>query len=157
MPPKPANKNSNAQMAKHLVNVVSDTYMLMIKTHGYHWNVTGQQFYSLHLLFESQYNELFKAVDEVAERIRAIDFFAPGSPEEFKNHTAIKGAAPQPIAAMAMVKDLLKSHEQTRDRIAEARAFAEEIEDRASEDLMIGRLEVHEKAMWMLRSIQQAA
>src|SRR5580700_10405042 len=71
---KPAVRNSSAQMVKHLVNVVSDTYLLMIKTHGYHWNVTGPLFPQLHLFLETQYNELFAAADEVAERIRALDF-----------------------------------------------------------------------------------
>jgi starvation-inducible DNA-binding protein len=149
--PKPA-KNSNAQMAKHLTNVVSDTYLLMIKTHGYHWNVTGPLFPQLHTFFETQYNELFTAVDEVAERIRALDCFAPGSPEAFKNHTAIKGADDTPPSATAMIKDLIKGNENARMRVEEARAFAEEIEDRATEDLLNGRLAAHDKALWMLRS-----
>jgi starvation-inducible DNA-binding protein len=152
MPPKASTKNSNAQMAKHLVNVVSDTYLLLIKTHGYHWNVTGPLFPQLHLFLETQYNELFLAVDEVAERIRALDFFAPGSPEAFKNHTAVKGADDKPPAAAAMLKDLLKTHEQVRERIEEARAFADEINDRATEDLLNGRLAAHDKAMWMIRA-----
>src|ERR1700735_4437386 len=99
MPPKPAQRNSNAQMAKHLVNVVSDTYLLMIKTHGYHWNVTGPLFPQLHVFLESQYNELFLAADEVAERIRALDCPAPGSTEVFKNHTAVKEAGEKPLSA----------------------------------------------------------
>lgn len=152
MAAKSSNKNSNVQMAKHLANVVSDTYMLMIKTHGYHWNVTGPHFHSLHLLFEGQYNELFTAVDEVAERIRALDCFAPGSAAAFHNHTAVKEAGDQPPAAMAMVKDLMKTHEQVRMRVSEARQFANEIEDTASEDLMNKRLEAHDKTIWMLRS-----
>ncbi len=157
MPPKSAPKNSSAQMAKHLVNVVSDTYLLMIKTHGFHWNVTGPLFPQLHIFFEEQYKELFLAADEIAERIRALDHFAPGSTEAFKNHTAVKETGDQPPSALTMVKELLKYHEQTRDRVAEARLFANEIEDTASEDLMNKRLEAHEKAMWMLRSTAQAA
>src|ERR1700722_2227338 len=102
MPPKPAQRNSNAQMAKHLVNVVSDTYLLTIKTHGYHWNVTGPLFPQLHAFLETQYNELFAAVDEVAERIRAIDFPAPGGPETFKHHTVVKDSSEQPPSAPAM-------------------------------------------------------
>jgi starvation-inducible DNA-binding protein len=149
---KSSSKNSNVQMAKHLVNVVSDTYLLMIKTHGYHWNVTGPNFHDLHLFFETQYNELFAAADEIAERIRALDCFAPGSTAAFHNHTAVKEVGDQPPSAMAMVKDLLKTHEQVRARVSEARAFAGEIEDTASEDLMNKRLEAHDKTMWMLRS-----
>ena len=157
MPAKPAQKNSNAQMAKHLVNVVSDTYLLMIKTHGYHWNVTGPLFPQLHLLLEKQYNELFEAADEIAERIRALDFPAPGSTQMFHQHTAVKEASGQALSAMAMVKDLLKTHEQVRDRVEEGRAFANEIEDTATEDLLNKRLEAHDKTMWMLRSTAQAA
>jgi starvation-inducible DNA-binding protein len=149
---KPSSKNSAAQMAKHLANVVSDTYILMIKTHGYHWNVTGPMFPQIHAFFEAQYQELFAAVDEIAERIRALDFPAPGSTEMFKNHTAVKESGSQSLSATGMLKDLLKSHEQTRERIEEARAFAEEIEDRASEDLMIGRLRAHDKVIWMTRA-----
>lgn len=152
MPSKNAARNSNAQMAKHLLNVVSDTYLLMIKTHGYHWNVTGPEFHQLHLMLEGQYQELFAAVDDVAERIRALDFAAPGSPGAFKNHTAVKDSPEQPPSATAMLKDLLKTHEQTRDRIEEGRAFANEIGDVGSEDLLIGRIRAHEKTIWMLRS-----
>jgi len=150
--PKPTMKNSSTQMAKHLNWVVSDTYMLMIKTHGYHWNVTGSDFYSLHKLLEMQYTELFEAVDTIAERIRALDFYAPGSTAAFRNHTAVKEAADNPPSANAMLKDLVKTNEQVRDRISEARVFAGEIEDTASEDLMNQRLAAHDKAIWMLRS-----
>src|ERR1700722_11610977 len=89
-------KNSAAQMAKHLVNVLSDTYLLMIKTHGYHWNVKGSLFPQLHTFFETQYNELFTAADEIAERIRALDFNAPGGPDAFKHHTLVKESPEQP-------------------------------------------------------------
>jgi starvation-inducible DNA-binding protein len=145
-------RNSNTQMAKHLTNVVSDTYLLMIKTHGYHWNVEGPEFHSLHLMLEEQYKELFVAVDDVAERIRALDCVAPGGPDTFKHHTAVKDSPETPPSASAMLKDLIKTHEQVRERIAEGRAFAEEIEDRGTEDLLIGRLRAHEKTLWMLRS-----
>jgi starvation-inducible DNA-binding protein len=150
-------RNSNAQMAKHLVNVLSDTYLLMIKTHGYHWNVAGPLFPQLHPFLETQYTELFAAADDVAERIRAIGFPAPGSTEAFKHHTAVKEAGERPLSATAMIKDLIASHEQTCERIEEARAFADEINDQGSEDLMIARLRAHEKDLWMLRAQTQAA
>jgi starvation-inducible DNA-binding protein len=152
MSAKSAAKNSTAEMAKKLTSVVNDTYLLMIKTHGYHWNVTGEQFHSLHEFFEVQYNELFKAADEIAERIRALDCMAPMSTESFRDDTVVKEATGGVPSAHAMLKDLLKTHEQVRGRIEEARAFAEEIEDRASEDMLIGRLEAHDKTMWMIRS-----
>jgi starvation-inducible DNA-binding protein len=139
-------------MAKHLANVLSDTYLLMIKTHGYHWNVTGSLFPQLHTLFETQYNELFTAADDIAERIRALDCPALGSTEAFKQHTAVKEAGSQALSSAAMVKDLIKSHEQTRERAEEARAFANEIADVGSEDLLIGRLRSHDKTIWMLRA-----
>ncbi|HUY67730.1 MAG TPA: DNA starvation/stationary phase protection protein, partial [Alphaproteobacteria bacterium] len=137
---------------KHLLNVVSDTYLLMIKTHGYHWNVTGSLFPQLHALFNEQYTALFEAVDTIAERIRALGIYAPGSTQAFHMHTAVKEAGDKPPAAKAMLQDLLKSHEQVRVRIEEARAFANEIEDSASEDLMIERLRAHDKVIWMLRA-----
>jgi starvation-inducible DNA-binding protein len=149
---KNAARNSNTQMAKHLANVVSDTYLLMIKTHGYHWNITGPEFHQLHLLLEEQYKELFAAVDEVAERMRALDLPAPGSPGAFKNHTAVKDAPEQPPSTTAMLKDLVKTHEHVRERIEEGRAFASEIGDNATEDMLIGRLKAHDKTLWMLRS-----
>lgn len=151
MPKSPAG-NSTAQMAKHLVNVVSDTYLLTIKTHGYHWNVTGPQFYELHLLLEKQYNELFEAADTIAERIRALDVYAPGSAAAFHNHTAVKEAGDKPPSSKGMVVDLVKTHEQVRERIEEGRAFANEIGDAASEDFLIQRLDAHDKMIWMLKS-----
>jgi len=149
--PQKSRNNSNAQMAKHLVNVVSDTYLLMIKTHGYHWNVTGPLFPQLHLFLEAQYNELFLAADEIAERIRALDVLAPGSTETFKHHTAVKEAGEKPLSASAMLKDLLATHEQVRWRVEEARKFADEVDDRATEDLLNSRLRAHDKMMWMIR------
>jgi starvation-inducible DNA-binding protein len=139
-------------MAKHLANSLSDTYLLTIKTHGYHWNVTGANFYELHLLLEKQYQELFEAADTLAERIRALDVFAPGSAQAFHMHTAVKEAGDKPPGAKAMVADLVKTHEQVRERIEEGRAFANEIGDAASEDFLIQRLDAHDKMIWMLRS-----
>jgi starvation-inducible DNA-binding protein len=95
---------------------------------------------------------MFAAVDDIAERIRALNSFAPGSTAAFHNHTAVKESGDQPPSAMNMVKELIKYHEQTRERIEEARKFANEIEDTASEDLMNNRLAAHDKMLWMLRS-----
>jgi starvation-inducible DNA-binding protein len=145
-------KNSNTQMAKHLAEVLSDTYMLMIKTHGYHWNVTGPNFSSLHALFEGQYTELFAAADVLAERIRALDVMAPGSTAAFKHMTSIKEAAEVPPIALAMIKDLVKSNEAVRERIQTAADFADEVDDIASEDFLTQRLEAHDKALWMLKA-----
>jgi starvation-inducible DNA-binding protein len=145
-------KNSAASMAKYLADVLSDTYLLAIKTHGYHWNVTGPLFPQLHAQFETQYKALFEAADELAERIRALDFPAPGGPGAFHSRTIVKEAAARPLKAAVMIADLIKTHEAVRDRIEEARAFAGEIDDVATEDMLIGRLEEHDKTLWMLRS-----
>lgn len=145
-------RNSNTEMAEHLIDVLSDTYVLVVKTHGYHWNVTGPLFPQLHAFFGEQYKALFEAADDIAERIRALDLPSPGSMEALLENTAVKESTVEPIAAKSMVQNLLKAHEITRERIEKARAFAEEIEDRATEDLMIARLQEHDKAIWMLRS-----
>jgi len=149
---KASPKNSSLQMAQSLIGVLSDTYVLMIKTHGYHWNVTGSLFPQLHSFFEAQYQELFAAADEIAERIRALNVFAPGSTEAFREATCIKEAPHQVPSSLSMLKDLFKSHEQIQTRIEQSRLLADEIEDRATEDLLNGRRLAHDKALWMIRS-----
>ena len=144
--------NAAASMVEHLIDVLSDTYLLAIKTHGYHWNVTGPLFPELHAQFGTQYEELFAAADELAERIRALDFPAPGGVGAFLKNTVVKEASGQPMKAPAMVADLLKTHEAVRERIEEARDHADQVGDKATEDLLIGRLAVHDKTMWMLRA-----
>jgi starvation-inducible DNA-binding protein len=145
-------RNTNTQVAKHLSWVLSDTYVLMVKTHGYHWNVTGELFPQLHTLFETQYNELFTAADEIAERIRALDVQAPISMGDFLTHTSVKESTSVPNA-QTMIKDLIKSNDNVRLRIAEACDFAGEVGDKGSEDVMIARIKAHDKALWMLRSL----
>ena len=144
-------KNTSAQVAKHLAQVLSDTYVLLVKTHGYHWNVTGPEFRNLHLLFEEQYNELFSAADEIAERIRALDVNAPFSMHQFLSNSSIKEATAVPNSK-AMIKDLIASNENVRMRIQDACDFAGEVGDKGSEDAMIIRMKAHDKALWMLRS-----
>ncbi|MDR3448565.1 MAG: DNA starvation/stationary phase protection protein [Alphaproteobacteria bacterium] len=147
-------KNTNAQVAKHLSWALADTYVLMIKTHGYHWNVTGPEFRELHLLFEEQYNELFTAADEIAERIRGLNVEAPASMDAMLQHTQVKETTSIPNA-QGMIKELLKYNESTRQRISEACDFAGEVGDKGSEDLLIARLRAHDKAIWMLRSLTE--
>ncbi len=144
--------NSNAMMAKQLALVLSDTYVLAVKTHGYHWNVVGAEFAQLHALFESQYTDLFEAADEIAERIRALGMMPDGSMDAFLQNTVVKEAGAKPLEAKAMLKDLTQTHQQVRDRIASSAEFADEIDDIASEDLLVGRLRAHDKTIWMLRS-----
>jgi len=145
-------RNTTAQVAKHLAWVLSDTYVLMVKTHAYHWNVTGDLFPQLHTLFETQYNELFTAADEIAERIRGLNLPAPVSMKNFLEHTSIKETTAIPNAK-AMIKDLIASNENLRARISEACDLAGEVGDKGSEDVMIARLRAHDKAIWMLRTM----
>ena len=149
---KATQRNDNTQVAKHLAWVLSDTYLLLIKTHGYHWNVTGALFPQLHTLFETQYNELFLAVDEIAERIRALNVPAPASAAQFHSMTEVKETMTLPNAT-GMIKDLVACHENLRNRVKEACDFASEVGDKGSEDVMIARLRAHDKAIWMLRSM----
>jgi starvation-inducible DNA-binding protein len=150
--PKSPMQNTNAQVAKHLAWVLSDTYVLMVKTHGFHWNVTGPLFPQLHALFEAQYNELFLAADEIAERIRGLNMPAPVSMANFLAATEVKEATRIPDA-QDMIKELLVHNEALRARISEACDYAGEVGDKGSEDLMIARLRAHDKAIWMLRTM----
>lgn len=150
--PKSEKTAAQTQVAKHLSWVLSDTYVLMVKTHAYHWNVTGPLFPQLHSLFDGQYNELFEAADDLAERIRALDVAAPVSMHAFLQHTEVKEATEVPDAT-GMLMDLLVNHQNLRARIVEACDYAASHGDKGSEDLLIGRLRAHDKAIWMLQSI----
>ncbi len=139
------------EVAQGLSELLADTYTLYLKTHGYHWNVTGPMFGTLHVMFEEQYAEMAAAVDEIAERIRALDHHAPGSFAEFKPLTVIAEASGVP-EAMEMVKDLIAGHETLITRARGLVSTAEEVEDVATADLVTTRIDAHEKAAWMLRA-----
>ena len=140
------------EIAKGLSVVLSDSYILYLKTHGFHWNVTGPMFQTLHTLFETQYNELALAVDEVAERIRALGEFAPGS---FKQFTGLANIGEQDGVPEAkdMIKQLLEGNEAVAASARKVIPIAEEANDQASADLMVQRVQAHEKTAWMLRSL----
>lgn len=131
--------------------VVADTYALIGQTHMCHWNVRGPSFFSLHTAFEAQYNELFLAVDEIAERIRAKDAFAPGG---LSNLAAMAGIEeiPEDATAQQMVEHLVSVNEKLLTDLRSARDLAGDANDSESEDLMIARIQVHEKTVWMLKS-----
>ena len=134
-----------------LARLLADTYALYLKTHGYHWNVTGPHFRSLHLMFEEQYTELAGAVDEIAERIRMLGPLAPGSYQEMAVLASVSDEEGAP-AAMDMVRRLTAANEVV---IRTARAVvgaAERAEDPATLDLATRRIAVHEKTLWMLRA-----
>ncbi|MFV0633082.1 Dps family protein [Demequina sp.] len=140
-------KDINAGLAQTL----ADTFTLYLKTHGYHWNVTGPHFRSLHLMLEEQYQALFAATDELAERMRALGDKAPGSMAEMLELTTIKDHEPTEDA-LAMVKNLLRDHEQVATAIRPLVEVAEDAGDGATADLYNARLAFHEQTAWMLRS-----
>ncbi len=142
---------ANNKVAAALSNVLADSYNLMVKTHNYHWNVEGPYFPSLHTMFEGQYTELFAAVDEIAERIRALGTKAPGSYAEFHTLSPIKDGD-SGLEAKAMVADLVEGHKVLIERAKEAIEAAGDAGDDASEDMMIARVQSHEKHVWMMES-----
>ncbi|MGA0063938.1 MAG: Dps family protein [Ilumatobacteraceae bacterium] len=139
-------------IAEGLGVLLADTYTLYLKTHKYHWNVTGPMFQTLHLMFETQYNELALAVDLIAERIRALDVLAPGSYAEFAKLTNISEDADVPPAT-EMIRRLVEGQEQV---VRTARALFPVVDaahDEPTADLLTQRMQVHEKTAWMLRSL----
>ena len=140
------------RVADGLSNVLADTFVLYLKTHNFHWNVTGPMFQTLHSMFEEQYNELWLAVDAIAERIRSLGFTAPGSYGEFTRLTYLQET---PIATNAneMIAELLRDHETAARTAQSALAVARTAVDAPTEDLLTQRLAAHQKAAWMLRSL----
>jgi starvation-inducible DNA-binding protein len=139
------------RIADGLSRLLADTYTLYLKTQGYHWNVEGPMFRSLHLMFEEEYMELRDAADEIAERIRALGHPSPGSYSEFSKLSSVSDEEGVP-EAMEMVRKLVAGHEAV---IKTARGLVETAEDAgdvATADMATGRIEIHEKTAWMLRS-----
>jgi starvation-inducible DNA-binding protein len=145
-------KTDRSKIANSLANLMADTYSLYLKTHNFHWNVTGPMFNSLHLMFEVQYNELFLAVDLIAERIRALGFIAPGSCSEFSKLTKIPEHTGG-IEATQMIKHLISAHEILIKNARVTLTIADAVNDQVSLDLITQRLQIHEKTVWMLRSL----
>jgi starvation-inducible DNA-binding protein len=139
-------------VCKGLNKLLGDTYILYLKTQNYHWNVTGNLFQSLHTLFEEQYQEQALAVDEIAERIRALGEFAPGSFAAFSKVSSIKEENAIP-SAEEMIHNLVQGNEAVVSTAREIVSLADGCEDDVTSDLMINRMQVHEKNAWMLRSL----
>ena len=139
------------EIADGLARLLADSYSLYLKSHNYHWNVTGPMFRSLHLMFEEHYIELADAVDVVAERIRALGFPAPATFSEYRSLSAIEAKEGVP-EAMEMVRDLVVGHETVARTAREVVAIAENGGDVATADLATARVEVHDKTAWMLRA-----
>ncbi len=140
------------EIAEGLSKVLADTYTLYLKTHNFHWNVTGPMFKTLHEMFEEHYIELRDAVDLLAERIRALGAFAPGSYAQFADLTQITEETGVPRAE-DMIRQLVHGHEAVIRIARETSAKAAAAGDDGTADMLTGRLEVHEKTAWMLRSL----
>ena len=141
------------EIANLLSVVLADSYTLYTKTQGYHWNVEGPLFVSLHQLFEDQYTELALAIDRLAERIRALGHYAPGAASAFARLARVKEANEQPLPGMTMAADLAGDHEAMAASVRAAFAVADRLYDQPSADLLTERMAVHEKTAWMLRAI----
>jgi starvation-inducible DNA-binding protein len=139
-------------IADGLSRMLADTYTLYLKTHNFHWNVTGPMFNTLHLMFETQYNELALAVDTIAERIRALGHPAPGSYREFSELSTIKEASGVPNAK-TMIKQLVDGQEAVVRTARQVFPTAEKAGDEPTCDLLTQRMQTHEKTAWMLRSL----
>lgn len=143
------------KIAHGLAKLLADSYTLYLKTHNFHWNVTGPMFNTLHMMFEEQYTELATAVDQIAERIRSLGMPAPGSYAEFLQLTDIKEAEGVP-SANEMIQQLVEGHECVIRSARNMIPHVADAHDEGSADLLTGRLEVHEKTAWMLRSLLES-
>jgi len=146
------NTKDRQQIAAGLAKLLADSYTLYLKTHNYHWNVEGPQFNTLHLMFEGHYTELATAVDEIAERIRALGVKAPGSYSAFSDLTSIEEASGDE-SAEEMIRQLVIGQETVARTAREANTAAGEASDEPTADLLTQRMQIHEKNAWMLRSM----
>ena len=142
-------------IADGLSRLLADTYTLYLKTHNFHWNVTGPMFQTLHLMFETQYNELALAVDLIAERIRALGYAAPGTYSEYSKLSSIKETAGVPKAE-DMIRLLVEGQEAVVRTARSIFPSVDEVNDEPTADLLTQRMQVHEKTAWMLRSLLEA-
>jgi len=140
------------EIANGLSHVLADEYTLYLKTHNFHWNVTGPMFQTLHFMFEKQYNELALAIDLVAERIRALGFRAPGTFTQFEALSEIQEEEGVPKAP-EMIKRLIQDHETVVRTARQTYKTALEVDDLPTCDLLTQRIQIHEKTAWMLRSL----
>lgn len=145
--------NSGAYGAAELNTVLASTYVLYLKTQNFHWNVEGEHFLTLHAMFQTQYEELAAAIDDIAERIRGLGFYAPGGMKAYASLSVVKDAPEKQLKALDMVADLVKSHDALIKVLKQALDEADDRDDEVTEDLLIQRLAVHEKTRWMLKSM----
>jgi len=139
-------------VASGLSKLLADTYTLYLKTHSFHWNVEGPMFQTLHVMFMGQYTEMWNALDIIAERIRSLGHYAPGTYSEFVKLTSIKESKSIPKATK-MVEELIQGHEAVIKTAREIFGAAEDAKDQTTMDVLTQRLDIHEKTAWMLRSL----
>jgi len=149
------NEKDRSEIAIGLSKLLADTYSLYLKTHNFHWNVTGPMFQTLHLMFETQYNELALAVDLIAERIRSLGLPAPGTYSEFARLSSIRETSGVPKAE-EMIQILVEGQEAIVRTARSVFPVAENATDEATADLLTQRIQLHEKTAWMLRSLLEA-
>jgi starvation-inducible DNA-binding protein len=151
------NTEDRAKIVASLSTVLADAYMLYLKTHNFHWNVTGPMFSSLHVMFEEQYTEQWNALDDIAERIRALGHFAPATYKRYAELSSIS-EEPEVLSAKEMIRQLVDGNEILTRTLRAGVKVADEIDDFPTADLLTTRMEVHEKNAWMLRSfLEQGA
>lgn len=146
------NEQDRQDIAQGLSKLLADTYTLYLKTHNFHWNVTGPMFQTLHLMFEAQYTELALAVDVIAERIRSLGVYAPGTYKQFAALSSIKEEDGIP-KAQEMIRLLVEGQEAVVRTARSLYDVVEKANDEATADLLTQRIQLHEKTAWMLRSL----
>lgn len=142
---------SNHEVVESLNKFLANSYILMLKTQNYHWNVTGPHFSALHVMFENQYNDLFQAIDVIAERIRALGHRAPGNFTIFSQLATVKEETAAPNAN-EMLQALAHDHQTLVDSAEAVIKAAQEVDDEGSADLAVNRLREHQKNIWMIKS-----
>lgn len=147
-------EKDRSSMAAELSKMLADSYTLYLMTHNFHWNVTGPLFNTLHLMFMTQYTEEWQALDAIAERMRALGHYAPGTYAEYAKLSSISEPTTVP-AAEDMIQMLVKGNEAVAKTARAAFAIADKINDQPTADLLTQRLDIHEKNAWMLRSLLQ--
>ena len=146
-----------AKIVESLSTVLADAFMVYLKTHNFHWNVTGPMFSTLHVMFEEQYTEQWNALDEIAERIRALGHFAPATSKRYVELSNIS-EEPEVLSAKDMIRQLVDGNEILVRTLRAGVNVADELDDFPTADMLTTRMEVHEKNAWMLRSfLEQGA
>ena len=146
------NEKDRKEIAGGLSKLLADSYTLYLKTHSFHWNVEGPMFQTLHVMFMTQYTELWNALDIIAERIRALGSYAPGTYAEISKLSSIKESKSVP-KANKMIEEVVQGHEQVIKTIRGLFDAAEKAKDQTTMDVLTQRLDIHEKTAWMMRSL----